>query len=81
LHQGETTGSSKIVTNTSSILEDASKDGVTINRSLFHEFLAEQEYKAYCEKLESNEPPVYRANMIKKMGHICHIPVEDGDHV
>lgn len=79
LHQGETTGSSKIVTNTSSILSGVSNDGLTINRSLFHKFLVDQEYKTYCEKLESNQPPELRANMIKKMGYICHIPVEDGD--
>lgn len=80
LHQGETTGGSKIVTQGKDIiLETANSDGLVVNRDLFHRFLVDEEYKTYCDCLMADNLPEYRKNMIRKMCYICHIPVEDGD--
>lgn len=80
LHQGETTGGSKIVSTGAEIIQlTPSSDGIIINRDLFHEYLKEEEYKTYCDILEANNPEEYRKNLIRKMDYICHIPIEDGN--
>ena len=78
LHQGETTGGSKIVTTGSTILATLEQGGLAINRDLFHKLLVDEEYATCCKCLANNVSP-YRQNMIRKMGYICQIPVEDGD--
>lgn len=84
LHQAEIKGSSRVL-----ILPDlplvrlaTDRNGLIINRKLFHRKLVE-EFKNYVSELRKNNPPdeKLRHNFKKKMDHICHATSESSAKV
>lgn len=76
LHQAEIKDSSRVLIRSTVLLVGLAKDrnGLIINRILFHRQLV-KEYKNYVSQLRKNNPPnsKLRSNFKTKMDRICHV--------